>query len=40
MNWTLLVVFALILAAVVASNVWLRRRAEAERKAENEDPAR
>jgi hypothetical protein len=36
MRWTLLAVFAILLAAIIASNVWLRRRAEAEQDAEDD----
>ena len=36
MNWGLLALFAVILGAISASNLWLRRRAEAEREADSE----
>lgn len=32
LNWPMLLLFAVILAGVAASNVWLRRRAERQRK--------
>ena len=34
MNWGLLALFAVILGAITASNIWLRRRAEADNRAE------
>lgn len=37
MNWMLLAVFAVVLAAIAVSNVWLRRRAEADRRASDEE---
>jgi len=30
MNWGLLALFAIIVAAITVQNIWLRRRAEAE----------
>ena len=30
MNWGLLALFAIIVAAIAVQNIWLRRRAEAE----------
>ena len=33
MNWSLFALFAVVLGTITASNVWLRRRAEAERRA-------
>ena len=31
MNWGLLALFAIIVAAIAAQNIWLRRRAETEK---------